>query len=187
MTIHGCEDKKQKSKPIPIENTTEISIPKDKTVQSEQHQSPKNNKNIQNTIREEKPSTNHSLTHTYLLKTDKQTYTATLSGKKLNVQNITQPLVLITLCKSNCKPCLTQIKSLDKVSKKYQRNLFVLHLFEDMQDTKFIGAIYDSIDINSDTHTPLAILFVEGEMYSHFEGLTPIEMILSDVQQAIKK
>ena len=55
-----------------------------------------------------------------------------------------------------------------------------------MQDTKFIHAIHDIIDVPSDTNTPLTLFFKKGEVYSHFEGLTPIEMIIYDIQQARK-
>jgi len=187
FTLSACEDKKQTNKSIPIENSTEILINEDKKVQSEKHQNTEVQKDIHLTTAKEKSSVTSTLSNTYVLKEKKQTNTVTLINKKLSFKDISQPIVLITLFKSSCKPCLSQIKSLDKVSQKYHKQIFVMHLIKEMQDTKFIHAIYDLIDINSDSETPLTLLFKEGEIYSHFEGLAPIEMIVSDIQQAIKK
>jgi thiol-disulfide isomerase/thioredoxin len=185
LTIHGCEDKKQQSNPIPIENTTEIFTQKYKKTQHKKPQNSESQKNIQTTTYEKKSTIDYSLPNTYLLKTATQTQTLTLLDKKFSFQSIAKPIIIMTLYKSTCKSCRSQTKLLDKLSKKYQNNLFVMHLSEEMQDTKFIHAIHDIININ--TESPLILIIKEGEIYSHFEGLTPIEMILYDVQQAIKK
>ncbi|HFQ62166.1 MAG TPA: hypothetical protein ENK39_07720 [Epsilonproteobacteria bacterium] len=187
LMLQGCEDKKQKTKPIPIENTTEIFTEKDKKIHSKKQKSNKIQTNIQKTLSQKESAIDHSLSSTYTLKEGKRTYTATLLNKKLQLQDISQPIILMTLSKSTCKPCLSQIKSLDKVSKKYQKDVIVIHLFEAMQDTKFIHAIHDIINVHPDTATPLTLLFKKGEVYSHFEGPTPIEMILYDIQQARKQ
>jgi len=181
LTLTGCDDTKNKS--MPIENTTKIFTQKDKNIQIAKHSS----NNIQQHTQNTDAFSVHLPSSTYLLKTGTYTYTATFADKKLHFQDSSHPLVVLMLSKSTCKPCFWQAKYLKKVSQKQHNSIFILHLLEEKQDTKFINAIYDSINVNPNANKPLTILFKNGVVYSYFEGLTPVEMIVYDIQQAIKE
>jgi len=185
FTLNSCEDKKHETPIIPIENTTEISINKDKKMQMHREETGKQKQKKESNT----PLNEKNISGNFTLKDKQHTYKVTLLNQKLTFQNIKKPIVIINLFKIDCSSCLAQVKSFKKSEKKYKEDLFVLNLFDNNQDKEiinFIHAIQSNFDITTKT-LPLTLIYKNGNYYSHFEGLAPIEMINHEIQQAIKK
>lgn len=132
-------------------------------------------------------NTHQTVAQTFTVTNKKQTQKITLLNQTLTFHNIQTPVVMITLFEHTCTPCISQIKSFKTLEQKYQNKLSIISLFKksDAKDNiKFAHAIYHSLDIH--TSLPLSIIYKHGKYYSHFEGVTPVEMITYDIQQAIQ-
>lgn len=127
--------------------------------------------------------------------------------KKLSFSRLKQPLVLLYLFPSDCSSCLIHMMSFSKVQKKYKQQLFVAGVALNGNKTKsvslgkykanffvsslesndtFVQTLQNSLHINADLSKPLSVLYKDGQLYSYFEGLIPIEMIEYDIQQALE-
>jgi thiol-disulfide isomerase/thioredoxin len=178
--MQGCDKEKTNATLIPVENTTEIFTNKEKHTQKKQK---KINVN-QNDTKEENTSPN---IFTFVEK--EQKHIITLDGKKLSLLNNKKSIVLVNLFKSRCTPCMSQVKSLKRLEKKYHQ-LRIVNLFENKKSKDFFR-LHTTLNhiiptFNSQT-LPLSILYVNEVYYAHFEGQTPIEMFTYDIQQIIKK
>ena len=122
------------------------------------------------------------------IKDTKNTYSISLIDDKLKVKGYNKSIVMLNIFDAKCKSCLNQIKSLKKLEKKYKEKLLLLTLFtnkDEEENNTFIQAVHERLSI-SNTILPLSIIFKDTTYYSHFENITPIEMIRHDIQNAIQ-
>jgi len=178
--MQGCDEKKTNTTLIPIENTTEVFTDKEKNTQKKQKRIDAN----QNDIKEENTSAN---IFTFIEK--EQKHTIMLDERKLSLLNNKKSIVLINLFKSHCIPCMSQVKSLKRLEKKYHQ-LHIVNLFENKETKNFSklhAALNHTISTFNSQTLPLSILYVNEVYYAHFEGQTPIEMFTYDIQQIIQK
>jgi thiol-disulfide isomerase/thioredoxin len=194
FTLNSCEDKKHEAPIIPIENTTEIFTSKDKDIQSSKQKEKKVEKVEEVNIsilstKKEVTSQDESVSNDFRLKDKQHTYQVSLLNQRLTFLDIQKSIVIINFFKSDCTACLSQINAFKKLEKKYNKELFILNLFDNAQDKEIINftrAVQHSLDVTTDI-SPLSVIYKNGDYYNHFEGLAPIEMINHDIQQAIKK
>ena len=200
FTLNNCEDKKHEAPAIPIENTTEIFTSKDKNIQASKQKITKEQKvekvkkaeevniSILSTKKEVTPQ-EETISNDFTIKDKQHIYRVNLLNRKLTFSNIQKPIIIINLFKSDCTACLSQINAFKKLEKKYNKELFILNLFDNTQDKEIINftrAVQHSLNMTTDI-SPLSVIYKNGDYYNHFEGLAPIEMINHDIQQAIKK
>jgi len=193
FTLNSCEKDKHETPTILIENTTEVFISKDKSIQTNKQkvieEETVEEKNITMLSQENATTHTKNISNDFTLKDEQHTYQVTLLNRSLTFSGTQKPIIIINLFKSNCAACLSQINVFKKLEKKYSKELFVLNLFDNAQDKEIINfayAIQNNLDITLGTK-PLSVIYTNGVYYNHFEGLAPIEMINHDIQQAIKK
>jgi len=128
-------------------------------------------------------------------------------------EEINKPIVLVNFFASWCPPCIGQLPHLNKLQKKYKKQLYILGILmydEDLDDNqldKFLVSQKINFFVSKDTENnvkfgnfiapklqlkpkfslPLMILFVKGKYYTHYEGSIPEEMIESDIKQALNQ
>ncbi len=126
---------------------------------------------------------------------------------------IDKPIVLILFFATWAPPCIGEIPHLNDLEKKYSNKLSILGIMvydNEIKDSdlkrfiisykidffisksiknnrRFANFIVPKLQLKSDFSIPLMILFVKGKYYTHYEGSIPIEMIESDIKQALKK
>ena len=177
FTLNSCEDKKHEAPTIPVENTTETFTTKDENIQASKQK-------VEDVTPQEE-----TISNDFILKDKQHIYQVNLLNQKLTFLDIQKPIVIINLFKSDCTACLSQINAFKKLEKKYNKELFILNLFDNTQDKEIINftrAVQHSLNMTTDI-SPLSVIYKNGDYYNHFEGLAPIEMINHDIQQAIKK
>jgi len=170
LLLNSCDDKKSKPTLTSIENPLGV---------EETQENRSKNISVETQI--------NSLTDTYKLSSHHTTYKAVFNNSQLSIVSISKPILLITLFKSSCKPCIIQNKSLTTVEKKYSQSLFVLNLLETPENMHFSKALHQSLGMDKNISQPLTVIYRYGQYYSHFEGLVPIEMLVHDIQEAIKR
>jgi len=143
---------------------------------------------------------------------EKHSQKITVKKNYYNFLDIKQPIVMMNFFSTWCPPCIGQIPHLNKLQKRYKKNLFVLGLLihDDIKNSnldrfiasqkinffisshqdkniEFANFISPKLQLNSNFPLPVMILFVKGRYYTHYEGSIPEEMIESDIKQALKK
>ncbi len=134
----------------------------------------------------------------------------TTLSKKITFTNIKKPLVLIHFLSTWSPPSRAQLPILNKMEKKYRKNLFVLGiLVNNKQDStkiryflkkhhadffvsiskdnaKLTKFILKSLKLPDNFPIPLSVLYKNGELYRFYEGAMPVEMMDYEIKQAIK-
>ena len=213
ISVTGCEDKKPDEASIPIENTTEF------VSQSQDNFDCSNKFKIDHNKSTSDPSFTPinvpkliEGTNTFmLLNTKSKSHKVTISDEKILFHHNKKSIVIVNLFATWCPPCVGQLSSLNKLQKKYSKNLLLIgvltHDTTDMPTLKSFIAKYEiNYFISSSPHNnafsqrlantlllpenfsiPLTIMYVEGKYFTHYEGTVPVEMIEYDIQQALKQ
>lgn len=145
-----------------------------------------------------------------------KTYSLTLSNGKLLFHKSFQGIVLINLFSTWCNPCEGMSPYLSDLQKKYAKDVFIAGVpTHDLADKKAINSFIQkenleyfisyakdneafvlllieslqNLNIIKDNNfsIPLTLMYVEGNYFTHYEGIVPIEMIDYDIQQAQKQ
>lgn len=135
----------------------------------------------------------------------------TVDGDTMIFQNIEQPLLLMNFFATWCPPCKGELPDLSHLQKKHVKELFVVGvLVNDEQNSTQLRRFMEKHDVNyfishaSDNDElaseiirrlklpenfpiPLSILYKNGKLYRYYEGAMPVEMIESELKQAIKQ
>ena len=116
----------------------------------------------------------------------------TILNQKMLLFKKRQKSVLVIYCfDSNKHSNEAQMHTLNKLEKKFKKNVSMKYIPVDNvsnpENRQFLNTLYSNIHIKKTNHLPLIIIFKNNYYYSHFEGLTPIEMIRYDIQQALNK
>ena len=142
-------------------------------------------------------------------------HSLTLSKGKLLFHKSTQGIVLVHIFATWCNPCEGMVASLSDIHKKYTKDVFVVAVpTHDLADKKeintfindakaeyfisyakdnedfvslVIASLAKEIDLDKNYAIPLTIMYVEGNYFTHYEGLVPMEMIVYDIKQAQKQ
>lgn len=213
ISVTGCEDKKPDEASIPIENTTEfVSQPKNTSDCANKFKI-EHNRSVSHTSSApvKTPKLIESTNTFMLLNTKSKSHKVTISNKSVRFHNNKKSIVLVNLFATWCPPCIGQLSSLNRVQKKYSKNLLLIGvLTHDTTDTPTLKSFIAKHEINyfisSSPHNtafsqtvantlllpenfsiPLTILYVEGEYFTHYEGTVPVEMIEYDIDQALKQ
>ena len=202
----GCEKKTNDHNAIPVENTTQV------LGEASQHTSQDDSFKI-STYKKAHPTTpknSLSLKDTFTLTdTKNKHFTINLSNQHMTIKENTKPIVLITFFASWCPPCLYEIPYLNDLQKKYQTHLFLAGvLVHDAMDTPtvksfvakhtikyyvsnstqnndFASLTAKTLHLPHNFPIPLSVMYVNGEYFTHYEGIVPIEMIEYDIEEAI--
>jgi len=148
---------------------------------------------------------------------DNLTYKLTFKEKTLYPEHSEDtPVVLFNICSDSSPACIRQISSLSKLQEKYKKDLLILSYWtkdsnkhtknilsqqkranyfisnnaintNDEHNHTMLTTVIHSLQLRTNTQLPLSIIYKEGNYYSYFEGSVPIEMIMHDIQQAIKE
>jgi len=211
IILTGCEDKKQDNHNILVENTTQV-LKQNKT-DTRDHSSFKVQKTHpvtkQSIITKTAPIKNIKGTFTLSNQSNEQ-YTVTLDNQKIKLSKLQEPIVIIHIFNTWCKPCIAEISYLNDLQSKYKKELFIASVLSyDTVNTKYLNDFmqnhkinyYLSNSVQNDAFTtllartlslpknfsiPLSVMYVDGKYFTHYEGLAPIEMIEYDIEQAKK-
>jgi thiol-disulfide isomerase/thioredoxin len=212
MSLTGCEDKKQDDGSIPVENTTQVlqqsktDIRDNSAFKIEKKYTPTTKVSKTKTL----PIQNFNGTFTLSNQAGKK-YTATVHNQEMKLSDVTQSIVIIHIFATWCTPCIGEITYFNDLQGKYSNELFIASVLAyDTIETKHLTNFIDKYHINyylsdgvqNDAFTtllaatlslpqnfsiPLSIMYVNGQYFTHYEGLVPIEMIEYDIEQAKKK
>ena len=143
-----------------------------------------------------------------LVNTKEVKHTVTLSGKKVVFHTSEKPIVLVNLFATWCPPCIGEIPYLNDLQKKYQNELFVTGILthdtidqpsletfmaknqvnyfisNGTENDAFSNLLASTLQLPENFSIPLIVMYVEGEYFTHYEGIVPVEMIEYDIQQA---
>jgi thiol-disulfide isomerase/thioredoxin len=202
----GCEEKTNKQKNIPVENTTEV-IKEEvhKQITDDRFKVPAHTQTVQKS--KNKTSFNDIFT---LSNIKNKRYTVYVSDKKVTFKENTKPIVLITFFASWCPPCLYEIPYFNDLQKKYQTHLFLAgvlvhdtmnistiksflakynikyYISNGTQNNDFANLTAKILHLPHNFPIPLTIMYVNNKYFTHYEGIVPIEMIEYDIEEALK-
>ncbi len=209
FSLTGCQEKKEDTPLIAIENTTEIFTQKDKDKIAEK----KLQKRLMITKADhsKKPSSSQIETDTFILKNIQQMkHTLTIRNQKVNFHDIDQAIVIVHFFTTWYSPCCGEIPYLSDLQKKYKKKVFIsgilvndtqsedtlnkfIHKYHadyfisnSKQNDIFAAKVVKDLHLPKNFPIPLTVIYVEGNYYTHYEGAVPIEMIEHDIRQAIK-
>ena len=212
MSLTGCEDKKQNDGSIPVENTTQV-LQQNKT-ETRNNSAFKIEKKHTPTTKVSKtrtlPIQNFNGTFTLSNQAGKK-YTATIHNQEMKLSEVTQSIVIIHIFATWCTPCIAEITYLNDLQSKYNNELFIAsilaydtiepkhvndfthkhkinyYLSDGVQNDAFATLLAATLTLPQNFSIPLSIMYVNGQYFTHYEGLVPIEMIEYDIKQAKKK
>jgi len=126
----------------------------------------------------------------------------------IDFKNIPQKIVVLNFFSKNCQPCLGQFPYLSDLQNKYRDDLFLMGILLDSkmdqkelqafatekhalffladseQNSRLVDTVAKQLNIKN-LVLPLTVIYKEGNYYIHYEGAAPIEMIESDITQAL--
>jgi len=146
-----------------------------------------------------------------LINTKKTSYKVTISNEKVIFHDNTKPIVLINLFATWCPPCVGQLPYLNDLQKKHKKELFVTSVLthDSIDETvlkSFLAKNQITYFVSNSPHNdafssllastlqepenfdiPLTAIYVNGQYFTHYEGVVPVEMIEYDLKQAKKQ
>jgi len=126
----------------------------------------------------------------------------------VDFKNVPQKIVIMNFFAQNCTPCIGQFPYLSDLQNKYQKDLFLMGIILDSQmnkeqlsqfandkhavfflsdseqNTRLVDTVAKQLGIKN-LILPLTVIYKDGNYYMHYEGAAPIEMIESDIAQAL--
>ena len=212
IVFTGCEDKKQDNNGMLVENTTQVLKQnnidtRDDSVFKVQKKQPVQK---QSTITKMAPIENVEGTFT-LSNLSNEKYIVTLDNQKMTLLNKEEPIVIIHIFTTWCKPCIAEISYLNDLQSKYSKDLFIAsilaydtvepkhlidfihnyninyYLSNGVQNDAFTTLLVRTLSLPKNFTIPLSVMYVDGQYFTHYEGLVPIEMIEYDIAQAKKQ
>ena len=201
ISFTGCEEKTPEETPVSVENTTEVVT---KEVKAD---TPMQERFFRQSI----PPLEAGADTFTLSDTKETSYKVTISNEKVIFHDNAKPIVLINLFATWCPPCVGQLAYLNDLQEKHDKDLFITGILtHDSIDETLLKTFFAKNEISyfvsNSTHNdafstllatilhlpenfsiPLTALYVNGEYFTHYEGVVPVEMIEYDIQQAKKQ
>jgi len=139
-----------------------------------------------------------------------ETHTVILDEGRFILEDIKKPLLLVTFFSTWCPPCRGEIPYFEDMEKKYKKMLFItailvndesnrttlkyfcqthqMHYFvsNGKKNGEIATKVAEALKLDANFTLPLTILYKDGDYYTHYEGMVPIEMIDHDIQTALK-
>jgi len=136
---------------------------------------------------------------------DGRSTTLSLHEGHLRLQRVTQPVVLLYLFSTRAELCRAMLPDLSDLQHAHRREIFVLGIvvpetldkaslrkyMHQNHTTFFISnapdnaalasALSDMLQLGENYPLPTTLLFDQGRLVQDYEGITPIEMIRSDL------
>ncbi len=193
----GCSDKKEKET-VPAEKAQACTHPNEKNC-SEQNGS---------TV----TKINRMLENATILKSIKnETHSIVLDENRFIINDIKQPIVLVNFFSTWCPPCRGQIPYFEDLQKKYKKDLFITGILvnddanatkleafyqkyhmdyfisSDIENENITAKVLETLKLDANFTLPLTVLYKNGNYYTHYEGMVPIEMIDHDIKTAIEE
>ena len=134
----------------------------------------------------------------------------TIECDTFTFHTIEQPLVLINFFASWCPPCRVVLRNLNQIQEKYHDDIYIIGIlindnlnnaqlrsFTKKHGTKFYishtgsnqklaDEVIRSLKLPENHPIPLSVLYKNGELFRYYEGAMPIEMIESEINNALK-
>ncbi len=128
----------------------------------------------------------------------------------IDFENINQDITILHFLSTKCDPCIGQIPYLSDLQSKYRKEIFLMgiivdddisnpnlkefanknnaifFLSNDSDGDKLISKISKQLGIQK-LILPLTVIYKKDSYYIHYEGSAPIEMIESDILQAMQQ
>ncbi len=138
-------------------------------------------------------------------------YKITLSNEKVIFHDNTKPIILLNLFATWCPPCVGQLPYLNDLQKKHKKELFVTGILthDSIDETvlksflsknqisyfisnsphndAFANLLASTLQLPENFDIPLTAIYVNGQYFTHYEGVVPVEMIEYDLAQAKKQ
>jgi thiol-disulfide isomerase/thioredoxin len=208
FSFTGCEDKKAQEPLIAVEDTTEIFTQKGKDQHKETQEALETKKEP---IADESSASQTSTDTIALTDIQKKTHILTIKDQKIIFEYMDQSIVLLHFFSTWCIPCRGEIPYLADLQKKYKKDLFIAgilvndvlydHTLKEFiskyyakyfisnskQNDALFAKIIEDLHLPEDLSIPLTVIYKDGNYYTHYEGVVPVEMIDHDIQEAIKK
>lgn len=148
----------------------------------------------------DKPQTAFTLTDI-----DHRSTTLTLENDRLHLSRVVQPYVLLHFFSTRADLCRAMLPYLSDLQREQSRRLFVLGIvvpesletetlrtymrqndssffISNAPDNATLGrTVAKMLKLGSDYPLPLTVVFAHGKYLTHYEGVTPIEMIRTDL------
>jgi len=217
FSFTGCEDKKGQDAVIaviPVENTTEVFVPKDQDKPEEKKEETLEIQEAietQEEIISKKFSSTQTLTDTFTLSDIQQnTYTVSIVDQKMMLQDIDKSIVILNFFSTWSAPSRGEIPYLSDLQEKYKKDLFIAGILvndvlydntlkefisknhanyfisNSKQNDAFFSKVIKELHLSEDVSLPLTVIYKDGDYYTHYEGAVPVEMIDHDIRQVIK-
>ena len=196
----GCSDKKEE-KSLPVKKIQAYPDPKEQNI-SEQNCSENNGSNLT------KIST--MLESATILKSIKdETHGVMLDRDRFIVNDVKQPIVLVNFFSTWCPPCRGQLPYFENLQKKYRKDLFIAGILvnddvnatqleqfykkyhmeyfvsNDIENEYVSAKVAEALKLDANFTLPLTVLYKNGDYYTHYEGVVPVEMIDHDIRMAL--
>ncbi len=206
LTFTGCEDKKPDQDLIPVENTTSV------VMEEKQEEKIAEKQEVESTTTVTVETPEEKVKDTFqLIDMQKESYTAKIIDKGLDLQNNTKSIVLLQFFATWCSPCVGEIGYLNDLQEEYQKDLFIAgvltrdtidssalstfikdhhinyKILQNKNDDDLGTYIAQKLNIQGTFPIPLIVIYINGVYYTHYEGSVPVEMVKHDIQQAKKQ
>jgi hypothetical protein len=132
----------------------------------------------------------------------------TIQDKSATLKNDAK-ITLIYLFSSKCFICKKNLFYLEKLKERYEEDIaiYIFGINENIEDielsntlaqyskTLYISfdkenqAILDTLLMHNEIkelQMPLSLLYIDGKLYTHYQGITPIEMIETDIKYLLR-
>ena len=147
----------------------------------------------------------------HLVSTDGVDYNVTKSGMNFTVKGHEGKVIMFDIFATWCPPCRAEAPSLTHLQKKYNDEFLILGItIEDdisnkelkkfkekygagyaivnsKENERLYRAIASATKVGQRFPIPLMVMYKDGQYITHYVGLTPEEMIESDIKKALGK
>ena len=212
IVFTGCEEKTPDDTAISVENTTEVFTKDDTGFKPESQAEIRIDAPVKERFFKPGLPALEAGADTFILRNTKAfPYKVTISDEKVILHENAKPIVLINLFATWCPPCVGQLAYLNDLQKKHEKDLFIVGvLTHDTIDEPQLKTFLIKNDLNyfisnspyndafasllastlkkpENFDIPLTAIYVNGQYFTHYEGVVPVEMIEYDLKQAKKQ
>jgi len=138
-----------------------------------------------------------------------ETHDVMLDKNRFIINDVKAPVVLVSFFSTWCPPCRGQIPYFEDLQKKYRKDLFIAGILvnddvntttleafcqkhhmdyfisNDIENEYISAKIAEELKLDVNFTLPLTVLYKNGDYYTHYEGVVPVEMIDHDIRMAL--
>ena len=196
LSLTGCEDKKVQEPLIPVENSTEVCIQKEKQEKPEvekpevkkvepAQEIKENPETKEETVSENSPVAKTSADAFTLIDIRQNSYTFTVNNQKIDFHDIDQSVVVINFFSTLDSPCCGALPYLSDLQKRYKENIFIAGVpLNDIKQNnilkQFISKYHIDYFISNSTQNNAFATQVAKELQLPEDLPTPLTVIYKD-------